>query len=107
MGRYFFVDTRAPAVPKITATNPASPANNNLPKVIGNAGAGTTVKLFKNTACLGSPAATGTASQFKSPGIAVSVPNNATTKFRAKATDRAGNSSGCSAAFSYVEDSIP
>jgi hypothetical protein len=106
-GRYFIVDTRAPATPKITATNPASPANNNTPKVIGTAGTGTTVKIFKNTACTGTPAAKGSASQFHSPGITVTVPNDSTTKLRAKATDLAGNSSTCSAAFTYVEDSTP
>ena len=40
-GRYFTVDTRAPATPKITSTNPASPANDNAPRVIGTAGSGT------------------------------------------------------------------
>jgi hypothetical protein len=106
-GRYFIVDTRAPATPKITSTNPASPANNNAPKVIGTAGPGTQVKIFKTTGCTGTPAAKGTASQFKSPGITVSVPDNSTTSLRAKATDPAGNSSNCSAAFQYVEDSTP
>jgi hypothetical protein len=106
-GRYFTIDTRAPATPKITATNPVSPANNNAPRIIGTAGPGTTVKLFKTTGCTGSPIVKGSAAQFKSPGIVVLVPNNSTTSFRAKATDAAGNTSNCSAAFTYVEDSTP
>jgi hypothetical protein len=106
-GRYFTIDTRAPATPKITATDPVSPADNNAPKIIGTAGPGTTVKLFKTAGCTGSPIVKGGAAQFKSPGIVVPVPNNSTTSFRAKATDAAGNTSSCSAAFTYVEDSTP
>jgi hypothetical protein len=44
---------------------------------------------------------------FGTPGITVSVPDNTTTSFRATATDAAGNHSGCSAPFTYVEDSTP
>ena len=106
-GRYFTVDTRPPAVPKITSTNPASPANNNAPRVIGTAGPGMTVKIFKNAGCTGTPAAHGSTAQFKSPGIAISVADNSTTSLRARATDPAGNSSGCSPAVQYVEDSTP
>ena len=53
----------------------------------------------------GTPAAKGSAGQFKSPGITVTVADNSTTSLRAKATDLAGNSSGCSAAVQYVEQS--
>jgi polysaccharide biosynthesis protein PslG len=105
--RSFTVDTHPPITPTITGTNPASPANNNSPKVHGNAAAGTTVKIFKTVGCTGTPAAKGTAAQFNSPGITVSVADNSTTSLRAKATDLAGNHSGCSAAVSYVEDSTP
>ncbi|MGH2975647.1 MAG: glycosyl hydrolase [Solirubrobacterales bacterium] len=105
--RSFTVDTTPPAVPTITSTNPASPANNNSPKVLGNAAAGTTVKIFKVAGCTGTAVAKASAGQFKSPGITVAVPDNSTTSLRAKATDAAGNTSGCSAAFSYVEDSTP
>jgi hypothetical protein len=41
------------------------------------------------------------------PGIAVSVPNNSTTVFRATATDPSHNTSACSNGFTYVEDSTP
>ncbi len=105
--RSFAVDTKPPATPTITGTNPASPANNNSPKVIGNAASGTTVKVFKAAGCSGKAVAKGTAGQFKSPGITVTVPDNSTTALRVKATDAAGNNSGCSAAVSYVEDSTP
>ena len=40
VSRTFTVDTIPPPTPKITATNPSSPADNNSPKVRGNAAAG-------------------------------------------------------------------
>jgi len=107
VSRTFTVDTIPPPIPKITATNPASPANDNNPKVKGNAGAGTIVKLYTTAGCTGPPTAMASTAVFGAPGITVSVPDNTTTSFRATATDTAGNASGCSAAFTYVEDSTP
>ena len=103
----YIEDSTPPAAPTITATVPASPANNNSPKVKGTAAAGTTVKIYASGTCSGSPVAQGSAGNFASPGITVSVANNTTTQFRARATDAAGNTSGCGAAFKYVEDSNP
>ncbi len=103
--RSFTVDTHPPAIPRITGTTPASPADNNAPRVRGTAGPGTTVKIFKTVGCTGTPHAKGSAVQFNSPGILVLVPDNSTTSFRARATDAAGNTSGCSTPFTYVEDS--
>ncbi len=107
-GRHFTVDTHPPPTPKITATNPASPADDNNPKVLGTAAAGTTVRVFKTAGCKGTPAAKGAAAQFKSSGLTIHVPDNSTTALRAKATDAAGNASKCTAtAVKYVEDSTP
>ena len=44
--RSFTVDTQAPAAPSLTATSPASPANNNSPKVKGSAEAGSVVRIY-------------------------------------------------------------
>ena len=52
---------------------PPSPGNSTTPKVIGTAEGGATVKIYKMAGCTGTPAAKGTAGQFHSPGIAVSV----------------------------------
>ena len=54
------------------------------------------VKLYKTAGCTGTQVAQGTAAKFASPGITVSVPDNSTTSFRAKARDAAGNVSPCS-----------
>ncbi|HEY6652863.1 MAG TPA: PQQ-dependent sugar dehydrogenase [Solirubrobacterales bacterium] len=102
-----FRDVSPPAVPAITATGPASPANDGNPKVKGSTGAGlpTEVKLYTNASCSGSPAATGTPVQFAAAGITVPVPLNVTTQLTARATDGAGNDSACSISFPYTEDS--
>jgi Glycosyl hydrolase catalytic core len=106
--RYFTVDTVAPPAPTITDTDPNSPANDNAPEVKGTAQAGTTVKLFKTAGCTaGTAVAQGSAARFASPGITVTVADDTTTAFRARAMDAAGNLSACSGAFNYVEDSTP
>src|SRR5207248_2194685 len=66
-------DSAAPALPTFTATTPASPANNNAPKIIGSAEVGSTVTLYTNSACTSAVAATGSAAAFASPGLTVSV----------------------------------
>ncbi len=105
VSRYFTVDTQAPATPQITSFAPNSPANDNNPEVKGSSAAGTTVKLYKTAGCAGTQVAQGNAAKFASPGITVSVADNTTTSFRAKAIDAAGNVSPCSSGFTYVEDS--
>ncbi len=95
----------APATPVLSTTSPPSPANNNTPKVLGSAGAGTTVNLFSGADCSGSPIATVTPAALAA-GVSVSVANDSTTSFRATATSSAKLTSGCSTPLVYVEDSI-
>src|SRR5439155_622293 len=90
------------------STAPAAPANNNAPKIIGSAEAGSTVKLYTGATCPDGAAATGTAAAFASPGLTVAVADDSTTSFYATATDAAGNVSACSSSsVTYVEDSTP
>jgi Tol biopolymer transport system component len=97
-----------PAVPTFTGTNPASPGNNNSPRILGSAATGSTVKLYPTSDCSGSPAATGSAADFASPGLQVAVADNSATTFHATATDSSGNVSACSSdSITYVEDSAP
>ena len=103
--RSFTVDTHAPSAPTLTGTSPSSPANENNPKVLGGAETGSTVRIYATPDCSGSPLASGTPGQLASPGIAVTVADNSTTNLRATATDQAGNTSSCSAAVTYVEQS--
>src|SRR5207244_2946185 len=83
--------------------SPASPANDNAPKVSGTAEAGSTVKLYTNSSCTSAVAASGTAATFSAPGLAVAVGDDSSTTFYAPATDAAGNVSPCSSGLTYVE----
>jgi uncharacterized delta-60 repeat protein len=99
-------DSTPPAAPTLSETDPVSPANENNPEIKGSAEAGSTVNLYTTSDCTGSPAATGSAADFSSPGITVSVGNNTTTTFKATATDAAGNTSPCSvSSITYTENS--
>jgi hypothetical protein len=109
VSRSFTVDTKRPPAPEITRFTPTPPANDNSPKVMGSAEAGSTVKLYKSweSTCTFAPVASGTAAEFATPGLGVSVADNSTTLFSARAIDAAGNVSTCSVASAYVEDSTP
>ena len=63
-------DSTRPAAPAITDTDPDSPSSDNDPEVKGTTGAGspTSVELYANASCSGTPAATGTPAQFAAPG---------------------------------------
>ncbi|MEK6275346.1 MAG: Ig-like domain-containing protein [Actinomycetota bacterium] len=104
-GLTYIEDSTVPAQPNGFGSTPASPANDNSPKITGTAEAGSTVKLYTTSDCTGAIAANGTAAAFSSPGLAVAVSDDSTTSFKAIATDAAGNASGCSSAYVYVEDS--
>jgi alpha-tubulin suppressor-like RCC1 family protein len=103
-GLAYVEDSTAPAAPAL-ATTPASPSNLNDLAVSGTAEAGATVQLYLGAACLGTPAATATASPGGSFSIPRTVAADSTTSWAASATDAAGNVSGCSPAVTYVEDS--
>jgi hypothetical protein len=106
VSRSFTIDSLPPAAPAIAATVPGSPANHNAPRARGSAEAGSTVRVYRG-ACTGAAVARGPASRFAGTGLTVPVADNTTTRLRATATDAAGNTSACSAARTYVEDSAP
>ncbi|WP_354698997.1 hypothetical protein DSM112329_04697 [Paraconexibacter sp. AEG42_29] len=100
-----YVNNRTPpAPPSLTSTDPPSPARDLTPAVIGTAAAGTTVALYTEATCTGTPLATGTAAALGDAGLTVTVPADSTTAVRATATDGAGNVSACSAPLTYVND---
>jgi hypothetical protein len=94
-----------PDPPTITATAPASPANDNAPEVQGTLGAGspTELRIYTSADCTGPVAATGTAAEFTGGGITVTVADNTTTPLSAIAVG--GSDSACSNTVSYIEDS--
>jgi hypothetical protein len=96
-----------PSPPVLSGTNPASPANANQILVIGTAEAGSTVNLYPDANCSGSPYPSGSAAIFASPGLQVQVPDNSTTTMSATAVDVSSTVSACSAPITFVEDSKP
>ena len=102
-------DSMPPGAPTALASDPTGPSSETHPKISGQAEAGSTVRVYAaaTTAdCI--PAnllATGSAAQFASPGLEVTVPANLNTVLRATATDLPGNTSACSAPIAYTEDS--
>jgi hypothetical protein len=99
-------DSTGPLGPTDLSTLPVSPANDNNPLFRGTAEAGSTVSVFTNASCTSSILATGPAATFAAPGLVVSVSDNTTTTFFARATDSLGNVGVCSSVgVNYVEDS--
>jgi hypothetical protein len=90
------VDTVAPNPPTFDGTSPPSGSDNNNPSIFGSAESSSTVDLFTDGSCSGTPAASGSAADFGSIGFTVPVADNTTTTFFGTATDEAGNASECS-----------
>lgn len=95
-------DLTPPPAPQLTGTDPVSPALSGTPRILGNAEAGSTVRLYAGPSCAGSAIATAGAAQLGSPGIEVAVAEGTTAAFSATATDAAGNTSACSATIYYT-----
>jgi Bacterial Ig domain/Glycine rich protein len=101
-------DSTPPDPPSGLSSAPTSPANDNSPTITGTAEDGSTVTIYPTAGCTGPASATGTAADFATTGIGVTVADDTTTAFHATATDVAGNVSVCSAdSVTYVEDSTP
>jgi hypothetical protein len=96
----------APAAPSLTASAPASPANDNFPRLIGNADPEASIAIYPTADCGGGAVATGSGAVFASPGIQVVVTDNSETSFSAKAA-MAGFSSSCSSASLVYREVTP
>jgi hypothetical protein len=95
-------DIVPPSAPQLTSTDPASPGPSGTPRILGTAEAGSTVRLYAGSNCMGAPLATTSAAKLSSPGIPVDVAEGVTAVFSATATDAAANTSACSAPISYA-----
>ena len=94
-----------PEAPSVTARDTASPGTANTLKILGSAPSSSTVRLYTDSACTSAVAATGTAADFASPGLSVTVASDSTTTFYATASNAAGASACSATSVSYVEDS--
>jgi lysophospholipase L1-like esterase len=97
--------TTVPSAPTLTGTQPTSPSNDPSPRLLGSAGADTTVRVYTTSDCTGEVAASGSAGEF-SAGLQVSGSSDSSTTFHATATDAGGQTSVCSStSVIYTEDS--
>jgi hypothetical protein len=95
-----------PSVPVIVSSNPASPSQSSNPTLTISGEPGSTVSVFADGSCSGVPLATALVDGTGTASVLISVPQNSTTTLTAFATDAAGNSSSCSASFTYTHDNI-
>jgi hypothetical protein len=95
-------DSTPPAIPVIVGTVPASPSSERSPRVAGTAEPNAAITVFLDADCSGAPAAVGEAGGDGAFSLQVTVPIGSTTALAARAADRAGNESACSAAASYT-----
>jgi hypothetical protein len=93
-----------PAAPVLTSTDPASPANDNFPELLGSAPANTVVTVFDDAACTHA-VAQGPSSKLMDDGIGVLVADNTTVTLRATASNGQLDRSPCSNSVTYIEDS--
>ena len=105
-------DSTPPATPSIVMSQPSSPSPENDPVFNGSADDDTTIRLHSDAACT-TRIGQGPEGQFGASGGGIGVgldtpfAADSTNPVRATSTDAAGNESGCSGAFTYVEDSTP
>jgi hypothetical protein len=100
----FVVDAVAPPAFQLSATDPASPADEPELRVRGTgAEDGSTVQVYASADCTGRLLADGPAVAFNGAGLRVTVPENTTTALSATAIDRAGNVSPCTNTIAYRE----
>jgi hypothetical protein len=99
--------TTPPSAPILESVSPASPANENFPRLIGSADPEATVSIYPTSDCSGTPLASGSGASFGAGGIQVSVADNSETTFHAEVT-MAGFSTECSlSSIAYREVTPP
>ncbi len=101
-------DQTAPAVPDGLQVVQGSPTTNTSPTVRGTAEAGSTVSVYVDTSCTGTPVEAVSAAQFVDPaGVSPgALTPNVLYQLRFTATDAAGNVSDCSAQLPLEIDTI-
>ena len=91
------VDQTDPLAPTGLTVLPAAVTSDSTPVLQGTAEAGSTVQVFVDAVCTGTPHDTGTAAAFDSPGITLSPAlADGVYVLRARAVDDAGNVGACS-----------
>ncbi|MGE3543974.1 MAG: Ig-like domain-containing protein, partial [Kofleriaceae bacterium] len=103
-GFVYVEDSTAPAAPTLTPIAPSATITN--PTITGIAESASSVALFGNASCTGSPIATDQADAAGAFSMDITVSVNSVTNLSARATDAAGNASPCSGSINYVHDNM-
>ena len=86
----------------LTGTAPMSPSASRNISLVGVVTAATTVNVFDNSSCAGSPRSSVAASVFSSSGAAITLTaSEVYVLFSARALDGQGNTSACVSGISY------
>ncbi|MFT5431791.1 MAG: hypothetical protein ACI9OJ_002489, partial [Myxococcota bacterium] len=94
-------------VPVFSGIEPASPANQNAPIILGSADVASTVRLYANAFCAGSPVATAEVGVGGTFALEVAVEDNSDNLWTADATSGSDLASPCTAeSIAYREDSL-
>ncbi len=100
-------DSIAPDLPILSNVVPASPNNlSTTPTLSGVASSDTTTLIFYSDATCTSSLGSGTAAQFSSPGITLSVPANTQTSIYGVALDAVGNRTDCTYFTDYSHSTV-
>jgi CSLREA domain-containing protein len=101
-GWVYTQDSTPPPAPTNLHSNPSTPNADTQPHILGDAEAGSTVNIYISQSCGGTSKGSGTATggHFDIQ-VNTILTANTSTFFTANATDAAGNTSACSATFTY------
>ena len=101
----------SPDIPVVQTVSPASGSNDNSPSVSGAVPPGgapvTSISIYRDADCAGPVAGSGSPADFQAGGIQVSVPDNSTTTFYARANGHNGSSACSSTSVTYTEVTPP
>lgn len=100
-------DGKPPSDVRLLAFTPKSPANHNTPVLSGTSEPGTRVEIFASTYCYNPVLFTVPVDAEGHFEVPLSVKDDSTSYFGARAIDAAGNTSDCESAGYYDEDSTP
>lgn len=97
------LDFERPAPPVFDPQNPSSGSGNTL-VIRGNATVGTTIRLFDNATCTGTPVEVAETDDQGAFELSIDLTQEGQQDFSTDAVDTAGNVSACSEAYRYLRD---
>ena len=105
-GTSYLNDSAPPEAPTNLFVSPESPAQSVNPVMTGTAEFGSTLFVYRSSDCTGAVLGFGSAADFATPGLTLTVATNSTNALSVHAYDAAGNAGDCADAGTYVEDEL-